>query len=159
MRDHFLRAETVIALPREEVFAFFAAAENLERITPAELRFTISSQLPLEMAPGLHIDYRLTLFGIPFRWRTLISRWEENVCFVDEQIRGPYALWQHTHTFADTEEGTLVKDEVRYRLPFFPLGEVAVFMVRRQLRRIFLHRAAVIGELLGSTPIRSSVEA
>jgi ligand-binding SRPBCC domain-containing protein len=149
MRDHYLRAESLIPLPRGEVFAFFAAAENLERITPDELRFSILSPLPLVMAAGLRIDYQLRLFGIPFRWRTVISRWEEGTCFVDEQISGPYALWVHTHTFADAPGGTLVNDEVRYRLPLYPFGELALPLVRRQLRRIFNHRSAAMAKTLG----------
>jgi ligand-binding SRPBCC domain-containing protein len=158
MRDHYLRAETLIPMPRGDVFAFFAAAENLERITPAELRFEIASPLPLLMAEGLHIDYRLTLFGMPFRWKTLISRWEQDVCFVDEQISGPYALWVHTHTFADDPAGTLVGDEVRYRLPLYPFGEVAHPLVKRQLRRIFMHRSAAIADTLGVAALRSTVD-
>ena len=104
------------------------------------------------------IDYRLNLMGVPFRWRTLISRWEEGSCFVDEQLSGPYALWVHTHTFADHPGGTLVRDEVRYRLPLFPIGEVAVPLVRHQLRRIFTHRAAAIADTLGAAPTSSTVE-
>lgn len=158
MRDHYLRAETLVPMPRAEVFAFFAAAENLERITPAELRFAIASPLPLLMAEGLRIDYRLKLFGIPFRWKTLISRWEEGVCFVDEQISGPYALWVHTHIFTDEPGGTLVRDEVRYRLPLYPVGEIALPLVRRQLVRIFRHRANAIARTLGVPATTSTVE-
>ena len=44
--------------------------------------------------------------------------------FADEQLRGPYALWHHTHVFEDAQGGTRMTDRVRYRLPFGPLGEV-----------------------------------
>ena len=147
--QHRLTTETFIPRPRPEVFAFFAAAENLQQITPAELDFSIVSPVPIAMAPGARIDYRLRLFGIPFRWRTVISRWEPGVCFVDEQLSGPYAQWVHTHTFTETAGGTLVGDEVRYRLPLFPLGEIAYPLVRLQLRRIFDYRAGRLKELLG----------
>lgn len=146
--EHLLRTETFIPRPREETFAFFAEAENLERITPPELRFRIKTPVPIRMAEGTRIAYRLGLFGIAFSWTTLISRWEPGHCFVDEQIQGPYARWIHTHTFFDAEGGTLVRDEVRYRLPFYPLGEVAHPLVRRQLERIFRYRAARLRQLL-----------
>ena len=139
----------VVPRPRAEVFDFFAAAENLERITPPELGFEIATRAPIEMAVGTLIEYRLRLFGVPFRWLTRISRWEPGVAFVDEQVKGPYALWVHTHTFRDAEGGTLVSDEVRYRLPLFPLGEAALPLVRLQLRRIFAYRSRRLGELLG----------
>lgn len=150
MGEHVLRASTRVALPRAEVFEFFADARNLERLTPPELRFRILTPLPIVMAAGTVIDYRLRLFAGSFAWRTLISRWEPGVLFVDEQVKGPYAKWVHTHSFSDADGGTLVNDEVRYRLPFFPLGEVALPVVRLQLRRIFAFRARRIGELLGA---------
>lgn len=147
--DHILTTETFIPRPPPEVFAFFAAAENLQRITPAELEFRIVTLLPVTMAAGALIDYRLRLFGIPFSWQTVISRWEPCSCFVDEQLRGPYAKWVHTHTFRETAGGTLVTDEVRYRLPLFPLGELAYPLVRLQLRRIFAYRARLLEQILG----------
>ena len=148
-RQHILNARTFIRQPRMDVFTFFAAAENLERITPPELRFQILTPLPLPMAAGTRIDYRLRLFGIPFRWTTVISRWEPGLGFVDEQVKGPYAKWVHTHSFEETAGGTLVSDEVCYRLPLFPFGEIAYPLLRLQLRRIFAYRARRLGELLG----------
>ena len=38
-----------LPLAMEEVFAFFAAAQNLERITPPELSFHLVSPAPLEI--------------------------------------------------------------------------------------------------------------
>ena len=148
-RDHLLTTEIVIPRPRLEVFDFFAGAENLERITPPELGFEITTKLPIRMGAGTLIDYRLRLFGVPFRWRTRISHWEPGNAFIDEQISGPYARWVHTHTFHDAGGGTLVRDEVRYRLPLFPFGEVAYPLVRLQVRRIFDYRARRLRELLG----------
>jgi ligand-binding SRPBCC domain-containing protein len=147
--EHLLRTETFVPRPRAEAFAFFADAENLQRITPPELNFRIRTPLPIRMAPGAVIDYRLGLFGVGFAWTTLISAWEPDTRFVDEQLRGPYARWVHTHSFHDAEGGTRVTDEVRYRLPLYPLGELAHPLVARQLRRIFHYRAARLRELLG----------
>lgn len=152
--EHVLNAETFIPRPRAEVFDFFAAAENLERITPPELGFQIRTPLPIRMRAGALIEYRLRLFGIPFRWRTRIAHWEPGTCFVDEQLEGPYAAWVHTHRFQDAADGTLVTDEVRYRLPFFPVGEAAYPLVRSQLKRIFAYRARRLGELLGGAGLR-----
>ncbi|MGW8282960.1 MAG: SRPBCC family protein [Gemmatimonadota bacterium] len=117
-----LRLEMQVDRPVEEVFDFFADAWNLERITPPELRFRILTPSPIHMKQGTLIDYRLSLFGVRVGWRTLISDWTPPFRFVDEQLQGPYREWVHTHTFARIPGGTLIRDEVMYRLPFGILG-------------------------------------
>jgi uncharacterized protein YbjT (DUF2867 family)/ligand-binding SRPBCC domain-containing protein len=141
--------EQVVHRPLGDVFAFFSDAANLEAITPPELRFRILTPLPIEMRAGTTIDYQLSLHGLPFRWQTEIVEWEEGRRFVDVQRRGPYALWEHTHTFEAVNGGTLIRDRVRYRLPFGPLGTlVNRLRVRRDVGRIFDHRRVVIDRLL-----------
>ena len=145
---HRFETKTELARPPEEVFPFFAAPENLQRITPPQLRFEILTPLPVEMCQGATIEYRLRLEGIPFRWRTEISEWDAPRSFTDRQLRGPYHTWIHRHTFEPTRIGTLMKDRVDYRLPFWPLGEWALPLVRRKVLRIFAYRAEVIREIL-----------
>jgi len=148
--DHVLHTTLELPLPMEDVFPFFAEAGNLQRITPPELGFEILTPQPVAMRRGTLLEYRLSLFGVPFRWRTEIAAWDPPHGFIDVQLSGPYAVWEHTHAFAPTEAGTLIDDQVRYRLPLSPLGDVAYPLVRRQLARIFAHRQrAVTAALLG----------
>lgn len=83
------------------------------------------------------------------KWKTEISVWDPPFEFVDQQLNGPYKQWIHRHRFTELEKGkTLIDDEVRYRLPLEPLGDVVHFIVRRELDYIFDHRQKTVAELL-----------
>ena len=140
-----LRREQRLPRPPAEVFPFFADAGNLEAITPPWLSFRIVTPRPIEMRQGTLIEYRLRLHDLPIRWLTVIADWEPGVRFVDTQIRGPYALWHHTHEFEPDGDGTLMRDTVRYALPFGPFGLLAQrLFVARDLERIFDYRAEAL---------------
>ena len=100
------------------------------------------------MREGALIEYRLKLHGVPIKWLTRIDEWVPGVRFVDSQLHGPYALWHHTHEFVAHGDGTLMRDTVRYALPFGPLGEVAHrLLVRRDLERIFDYRTVSLASM------------
>lgn len=141
---HTLDTEFLVPQTRDEVFPFFCDALNLERITPPELEFRILTPQPIEMVEGTLVEYRLRLWGIPFRWRTRINSWTPPESFVDEQMSGPFGFWVHRHEFAQTDAGTLVRDHVDYGLPLSPIGEIAHPLMRRQLTRIFRYRHKVL---------------
>ena len=152
LRYHTLTRQQRLARPVGEVFDFFADAGNLEAITPPSLRFRIVSPLPIAMGAGALIEYRLRIRGIPLMWLTRIETWEPGRRFVDAQLAGPYALWHHTHEFEALDDGaTLMRDVVRYALPFGLLGAFAhSAFVSRELAAIFDFRHAEVARRLGS---------
>jgi ligand-binding SRPBCC domain-containing protein len=149
---HTLTTSMSLPLPRDQVFAFFAEASNLARITPPELGFEMVTPQPIHLSEGTCIEYRLHLFGIPFSWQTEIQRWNPPEEFVDVQRRGPYKHWVHTHRFREEQGATIIEDEVQYELPYAPLGELVYLLVRLQLHRIFRYRQQAIRAYLIEGP-------
>ncbi|MEN9307762.1 MAG: hypothetical protein RL173_1694 [Fibrobacterota bacterium] len=150
---HTLTMTTTLPGLPESHFPFFADAQNLSRLTPPELGFRILTPSPIDMAAGTLIDYRIGLWGLPMRWRTRISSWEPPHSFADEQLKGPYKRWFHTHTFAsDNNGGTLMTDSVEFALSLEPLSLVVFPLVAWQLRRIFNYRDRALRETLELPP-------
>ncbi len=146
-----LEQTQIIPRPRGEVFAFFADAHNLERLTPDFLGFEILTPRPIEMKPGALIDYSLRLYGLPVNWKTRIEVFEPETRFVDTQLEGPYRYWRHLHEFEDVEQGTRMRDVVNYEIPFGLLGTVArALFVRGTLERIFGYRRQAITGIFGA---------
>ena len=152
MSEYALERTQVVPVPIEDAFAFFSDARNLERITPPWLRFRIV-EAPAELGRGARLRYRLTLFGLPIRWRTEIVEWSPPRGFVDVQRRGPFRVWVHTHRLRPVEGGTEIYDHVRYRLFLGPLGGlVRRLLVRGWVEGIFDYRATEVPDLLRPAP-------
>jgi ligand-binding SRPBCC domain-containing protein len=160
MKVFTLRREQILDGTPDAVFPFFADARNLEAITPPILRFEVVTPGEIPMRVGTLIQYRLTLRGIGVSWLTSIQEWDPPHRFVDVQVRGPYALWHHTHEFAPAPGGgdrTLMTDTVRYAIPFGPLGEVAArAFVHRDVQAIFDFRREAVGPALAEGAARGA---
>jgi ligand-binding SRPBCC domain-containing protein len=152
MNPYVLEREQIIERDRSEAFAFFSDAFNLERITPPFLRFRVLTARPLTMAAGTLLEYKLSLFGVGFCWKTIIERWEPEESFVDLQLEGPYRLWRHTHSFESIGQSrTLMRDRVEYLIPLGILGRISnALFVSRTLKEIFDYRARSIAGLLAA---------
>ncbi|HVN69308.1 MAG TPA: TIGR01777 family oxidoreductase [Candidatus Binatia bacterium] len=144
-------SQQFVPLPVEEIFAFFSDARNLEAITPSSLHFTIKSGAAA-IQEGSVIEYDLRLHGVPLSWKTLIAKWNPPHGFVDVQLRGPYALWEHEHTFMEIPGGTVIADDVTYALPFAPFSAIALPLVRHDVEAIFAYRREEIERRFASEP-------
>lgn len=141
-RIHLLKSVQFFPVPPEEVWQFFADPRNLERITPPFLHLKVTNKLfGPETYAGQLISYKVRpLLGIPLGWLTEITHLNKPHLFVDEQRKGPYALWHHEHHFQEMDGGTEMTDLVHFALPFGFLGAMALPMVKNKLREIFLFR-------------------
>ena len=151
MKVRTLLREQWVPAPLPEVFAFFSEPRNLDHITPPWLHFRILKQTDRELKAGTQIYYKLAWHGFPLTWTSRIEEWRPPIRFVDVQVKGPYRLWHHTHTFEARDGGTLIRDTVRYAAPMGGLGYFcAGWLVHRDVIRIFEYRAKQISLLFAA---------
>lgn len=148
---HELRTVQRLPVSLEKAWDFFSHPKNLAVITPEELNLKFTNELFGEAAyAGQVIAYTVKpLLGIPMFWLTEITHLEEGRYFVDEQRRGPYALWHHQHHFREIPGGVEMTDIVHYQIPFYPFGELALPLVKKKLQEIFAYRIKRVEEVLG----------
>ena len=145
MKTHQYKTVTIIKKPILEVFDFFSKAENLNKLTPPDVNFKIITQLPIEIHEGRLIDYRIKINGIPFDWQTEICIWEPPYKFMDQQIKGPYKVWRHLHTFEDHNGDTKMTDIVDFLSPGWILEPIInELYIKHKVKAIIDYRATQI---------------
>ena len=149
MKTFELTKTQVINSSMDNVFDFFSKPENLKAITPEKLSFKILTPTPITMGKGTVIDYTIRLFKIPVHWRTLITKYDPPHEFIDEQMKGPYNFWHHTHKFKKVDGVVEISDKVIYSIPMGIIGQFLHFLwIKRDLEKIFSYRKKVINDLL-----------
>ena len=145
-----LTTEQVLDISLNKAWEFFSAPENLEKITPKQMGFKITSTVDKKAYAGQIITYRVgILFGIKSNWVTEITQVKDKIFFIDEQRFGPYKMWHHEHWFeALPNEKTLMKDKISYKIPFGFLGHIAqAIFIKKQLKTIFEHRFVTLDKV------------
>lgn len=142
MKAHRLTRTQLLPISIIEAWNFFSSPMNLADITPDWLGFKVMSEPPAKMYEGLIIQYNVTpMLGLPVWWVTEITHVREPFFFVDEQRKGPYAMWHHEHHFEETADGVLMTDMVHYILPLSTITQpVLGGYVAKKLNEIFDHR-------------------
>ena len=137
---HFVH-ESIIQASPEAVFAFHERPDALRKLVPPWDRVEVV-QPPASLQPGTRVLLRMRLGPLKLTWEAVHTRYEKNVLFQDELVRGPFRRWRHTHSMLPAPGGfTLLRDEVDYELPLLFLPGLP--LVLRKLRRMFEYRHQV----------------
>ena len=144
-----LKVKQKLPLNLSEAWRFFSVPKNLERITPKDMGFIITSEVDNESYVGQIITYKIGLLPlVKTNWVTEITHLQQGKYFVDEQRFGPYKMWHHEHIFESVDEGTLMTDKVSYKLPFGFLGHLLHgLFIRKKLQRIFQFRSEILNQM------------
>ena len=133
--------ESVIQAPPEAVFAFHERPDALRKLVPPWEHVEVV-QPPASLQPGTRVVLRMHLGPLKLTWEAVHTKYEKNVLFQDQLVRGPFKKWLHTHSMLPAPGGfTLLRDEVEYELPLLLLPGLP--LVLRKLRRMFEYRHQV----------------
>ena len=132
------RSRVWIDAPPEQVFAFHADVHNLPRLTPGPVRI-ISAPAPTAIG-----DLQVIELGrrpLALRWQARITRFEPPSVVTDEQERGPFRVWLHSHTVVPAGRGALLVDAVQFALVGGRAGRALdAMLVVPLLRLLFAER-------------------
>ncbi len=145
-----IKSEQYLPIDINTAWSFFSSAKNLAIITPPKMDFKILTNITeKEIYEGMKIDYTLRpILNIKVKWQTEIGRTEKNNYFIDKQLKGPYSIWEHKHTFVSVNGGVMMYDDVKYKLPLGFIGIIAhTLFVRKQLEKIFNYRKHILDKI------------
>ena len=83
-------------------------------------------------------------FGLRWRVTSRVTEFEPPHRFVDEMIRGPFALFRHEHSFEEREGTTRMTDVVEFETRAGPLTPVTDLVAWYYLRRLMAKRNSTI---------------
>jgi len=147
---HHYKTEQQLPISIEEAWDFFSSPKNLSAITPPEMEFKIlTKDLNKDIFEGMEIDYRVRpLLRIPMKWKTRLCQIDTKKSFTDIQLKGPYSIWEHTHTFEKNANGILMKDVIKYKVPMGIFGNwLNSLFIRKKIENIFNYRKETLEKI------------
>lgn len=149
-----IKQEQFLPISLDEAWDFFATPVNLNKVTPGDMVFEITSDVPDKMYEGLIITYRIKpMLNIAVDWCTEITHIKEKQFFVDEQRKGPYNIWHHEHHFRESSGGVVMTDIVHYDVGKWVFGWLASkIFVDKKVEEIFKYRYEILEEYFTKKP-------
>ncbi len=135
-----LEFSTEVAVNTQELFAFHIDTNNLPKITPPWIEVEIFSlKLPLHKGSTIELDIRR--FGFTQRWKMIISELVSPSLLCDKAVKSPFASFEHYHRFEAIDKSrSLLKDELIFSLPLYPLSLIALAFIKKDMQKMFEYR-------------------
>jgi len=131
---------TEIAVDTQTLFEFHMDTNNLPKITPPWINVKIQFlELPLHQGSTIELDIKR--FGLTQRWKMIISQLTSPTLICDEAVQSPFSSFVHHHHFEAIDENTsMLKDELTFSLPFYPLSLIVLPFIKKDMQKMFDYR-------------------
>jgi len=149
-----IRLATWIDAPVERCFLLSLSIDLHVASTQSSREKAIDGVTSGLISEGETVTFQARHFG----WRRHTSRIKvlrPYSHFRDVMVAGAFRHFEHDHHFATMDDGTRIRDEVRFVAPWGPLGRV---LARRQLKALLLERNAVIKRVAESEEWRKYLD-
>jgi ligand-binding SRPBCC domain-containing protein len=138
--------ETVIQAEPAIVFDLELDMDAHASSVPGSRETATTSTGRRSLGMGDEVSFRAVHFGIRWTLTSRITLYDRPLCFVDEQVRGPFRTMRHEHRFEPLEQGgTRMADRMSVTAPAGPVGAlVARALLAPYLRRLLRRRGRYI---------------
>lgn len=152
MKLHYKEYQQFLPISLDEAWDFFSAPQNLNEITPPEMKFEILTKEIPRMYAGQIIQYNVSPFPfVKMGWVTEITHVDNKRMFIDEQRFGPYSFWHHQHIFEAKDGGVLMRDILHYKVPLGPVGKlINALFISKKVKGIFDYRFSLLQNKFGN---------
>ena len=141
--DRLFRAESEMSFSSDVLAHWHFRSGALDRLLPPwqDVR-VIHDAGPMRV--GATTELSVPIGPIRKTWQARIDEAVPGERFVDVQVSGPFGAWRHEHRFepvpGTSEPSSRLVDEIHYRMPLAPLGDLGSSLARRDLERLFRWR-------------------
>ena len=149
---HLFKSEQNLPISINQAWDFFSNPANLMVLTHPKMKMKMESENGLNpIFKGKILKISVTLFGFfPSTFLSEISEVQAPDFFIDTQLKGPFAFWQHKHLLTEIDGGTKITDEVTLKFPLGFIGVVANYLFgKKYLENVFKYRKKVLDERFG----------
>jgi ligand-binding SRPBCC domain-containing protein len=147
-RNYRFVYESPVAVSPAALFHFHEQPEALRILTPWWSGARVTKP-PEDLKTGAMAVIRLGFGKLSVEWIAEHTVYEPPHLFVERQVLGPFAHWEHYHHCTSDPAGTRLRDEIFYRPPFGLLGRLAnPILIRPFLRALFRYRHAMTRQAL-----------
>lgn len=135
--------QSTLPHPIEQVFKWHTLPGAFERLNPPWRPVKVVHSTG-SIEDGNKVVIKLPIIGdFGISWALLHKGYNPPNLFCDEQIRGPFKTWLHSHRFiSEDADSTLLLDQIDYELPL--VAKPLNYFFKRELKRLFTHRHLVL---------------
>jgi ligand-binding SRPBCC domain-containing protein len=145
----------------------FVIKDNIHINAPIERCFLLSTSVDLAartlgmravagktsglLAAGERVEWSGWKFGLPQRHESLITQYHPPAFFQHSMATGRFRVFRYDHEFTEMDGQTLVKDVVRFSMPFGPFGKLAGKQILIPHIRALIHRRFALLKYVAET--------